>query len=136
MSSWCRYFYSGKVCARNMRLICTSSFYFFLLFNFLLFYFFYQNGLHNQIRSKEKLTFLLPCFLWRAQLTGSSLTPRQDLGHIFSFVIHFVYLGNTGPESRKSPDNWSGALGGRASVREASYLPSHPYQRSEDSGPP
>ena len=85
----------------------------------------HQNGLHNQIRSKENLTFLLPCFY--GQLTGSSLTPRQDLGHIFSFVIHFVYLGNTGPESRKSPDNWPAAL----AVWEVPYLTSRPYRRSE-----
>ena len=85
-----------------------------------------QNGLHDQIRSKEKSTFLLPCFLWRATYWVISDPKTRSWTHIFLCNPFCIFGKYWAGESRKSPDNWSGALGGWPSVREASYLTSRP----------
>ena len=86
----------------------------------------HQNGLHNQIRSKENSTFLLPRFLWRATYWVISDPKTRSWTHIFLCNPFCIFGKYWAGESRKSPDNWSGALGGWASVREASYLTSRP----------
>lgn len=86
----------------------------------------HQNGLHNQIRSKENSTFLLPRFLWRATYWVISDPKTRSWTHIFLCNPFCIFGKYWAGESRKSPDNWSGALGGWPSVREASYLTSRP----------
>ena len=86
----------------------------------------HQNGLHNQISSKENSTFLLPRFLWRATYWVISDPKTRSWTHIFLCNPFCIFGKYWAGESRKSPDNWSGALGGWPSVREASYLTSRP----------
>ena len=86
----------------------------------------HQHGLHNQIRSKENSTFLLPRFLWRATYWVISDPKTRSWTHIFLCNPFCIFGKYWAGESRKSPDNWSGALGGWPSVREASYLTSRP----------